>query len=154
MELLDSDAAVRYIVAAHLNKQGDQAMATTTTQTKFAQKMRESLEQAQARLIGIEDEAQRVFKEIIDRSKTSRKEMASMMAKLNGGELFDKKTVKQWQGKARHVSADFIHRFEDLRSRAITYAGVASRDQVDELAKDLDKLSRKLDKLMGAKKKT
>jgi hypothetical protein len=124
----------------------------TTNETKFADKMRESLEQAQERLSGIEDEAQKVFQEIIDRSKTSRKEMASLMSKINGGELFDKATVKQWQGKAKHVSADLVHRFEELRTRAITYAGVASKTQVDELAKDLDKLSRKLDKLMGKKK--
>ena len=120
-----------------------------TNQTKFAEKMRESLEQAQERLSGIEDEAQKVIQEIIERSKTSRKEMAKMMARLNP----DKATVKQWQGKAKNVSADLVHRFEELRSRAITYAGVASRSQVDALAKDLDKLSRKLDKLMGAKKK-
>ena len=39
-----------------------------TNQTKFAEKMRESLEQAQERLSGIEDEAQKVIQEIIERS--------------------------------------------------------------------------------------
>ena len=121
-------------------------------QTKFAERFRDSLEQAQARLSNLEDEAQKVFQEIVDRSKASRKEMTALIAKINAGELFDKHTVKEWQGKAKHVSADIAHRFEELRSRAIAYAGVASREQVDEFAKDLDRLTRKIDKHLGARK--
>ncbi len=121
-------------------------------QTKFADRFRDSLEQAQARLANLEEEAQKMFQEVLDRSKASRKEMSVIINRLNAGELFDKKTVKQWEGKARHVTNDLAHRFEDLRSRAIQYAGVASRDQVDELARDLDKLSRKIDRLLTSKK--
>lgn len=121
-------------------------------QTKIAERFKDSLEQAQARLTTLEEEAQKMFQEVLDRSKASRKEMSTIINRLNTGEIFDKKTVKQWEGKARHVSADIAHRFEDLRSRAIQYAGVASRDQVDELARDLDKLSRKIDKLLGTKR--
>ncbi|MGC4115340.1 MAG: hypothetical protein QM765_12190 [Myxococcales bacterium] len=121
-------------------------------QQKIANRFKDSLEQAQSRLTTLEEEAQRMFQEVIDRSKASRKEMTTIINRLNAGEIFDKKTVKQWEGKARHVSADIAHRFEDLRSRAIQYAGVASRDQVDELARDLDKLSRKIDRLLTSKK--
>jgi len=121
-------------------------------ETKFAERFKDSLEQAQSRLTSLEEEAQKVFLEILDRSKASRKEMTAIISKLNGGELFDKATVKEWQGKAKHVSDDLVHRFDDLRSRAIAYAGVASRDQVNDLAKDLDKLARKIDKHLGAKK--
>ncbi|HEY3447056.1 MAG TPA: hypothetical protein VGK67_11860 [Myxococcales bacterium] len=121
-------------------------------QQKIADRFKDSLEQAQARLTTLEEEAQKVFQEVLDRSKASRKEMSTIINRLNSGEIFDKKTVKQWEGKARHVSADLAHRFEDLRSRAIQYAGVASRDQVDELARDLDKLSRKIDRLLNSKK--
>ncbi|MBI5546368.1 MAG: hypothetical protein HY901_20975 [Deltaproteobacteria bacterium] len=121
-------------------------------QNKFAERFRDSLEQAQARLTNLEEEAQKVVQEMLERSKASRKEMANLISKLNSGEFLDRETVKEWQGKARHVSADLAHRFEDLRSRAIAYAGVASRDQVDDLARDLDKLSRKIDRILGAKK--
>jgi hypothetical protein len=121
-------------------------------QTKLADKFKDGLEQAQARLTELEEEAQKVFQEVLDRSKSSRKEMSAIIGRLNAGELIDRKTMKQWEGKARHVSADLAHRFEDLRSRAIQYAGVASRDQVDDLASDLDKLSRKIDRLLAAKK--
>lgn len=119
---------------------------------KIADRFKDSLEQAQARLTTLEEEAQKMFQEVVDRSKASRKEMAVIINRLNAGELFDKKTVKQWEGKARHVRVDLAHRLEDLRSRAIQYAGVASRDQVDELAHDLDKLSRKIDRLLNTKK--
>lgn len=121
-------------------------------QNKFAERFRESLEQAQTRLNNLEEEAQKVLVEVLERSKASRKEMANLLARFNGGELFDKQTMKEWQGRAKHVSADLAHRFEDLRSRAIAYAGVASKDQVEDLAKDLDRLSRKIDKLLGARK--
>ena len=121
-------------------------------QPKFADRFRESLEQAQARLTSLEEEAQKMVQDVLVRSKATRREMASLIAKVNATEIFDPKTVKQWQGKAKHVSADIAHRVEDLRSRAIAFAGVASREQVDELAHDLDKLSRKIDRLVSGKK--
>lgn len=121
-------------------------------QNKFADRFKDSLEQAQARLTTLEEEAQKMLQDVLDRSKASRKEMTVLINRLNAGEIFDQKTVKEWQGKAKHVSADLAHRFEDIRSKAIQAAGVASRDQVDDLAKDLDKLSRKIDRLLTTKK--
>jgi len=111
-------------------------------QTTIGERLKDSLEQAQNRLTSLEEEAQKVL----------RKEMGTLINRLNGAELFDKRTVRQWEGRARLVSADLVHRFEDLRARAIQYAGVASRDQVDELSRDLDKLSRKIDRLLTSKK--
>ena len=126
----------------------DNQRQTTTITERF----KDSLEQAQARLTSLEEEAQKMFQEVLDRSKASRREMTTLINRLNGGDLFDRKMVKQWEGKARLVSADLAHRLEDLRSRVIQYAGVASRDQVVDLSKDLDKLSRKIDRLITGKK--
>jgi predicted transcriptional regulator len=121
-------------------------------QNTLTERFRESLEQAQSRLTNIEEEAQKMVQDVLDRSRASRKEVSNILARLNSGELIDPKTVKEWQGKAKHVSADLAHRFDELRSRAIAYAGVASREQVEEVARDLDKLSRKIDRLLSAKR--
>jgi polyhydroxyalkanoate synthesis regulator phasin len=118
----------------------------------LGQKFRKSLELAQTRLVKVEDEAHKMVEDVVKRSKAPRQEVAAIVARINAGELFDPKTIKQWQGKARHVSDDLAHKVADLRSRAIAYAGVASRDQVEELACDLDRLSRKIDRLVAKKK--
>lgn len=120
---------------------------------KLAERFRGSLEQAQARLSNLEEEAQKVFQDVVERSKAPRKEMANIIAKINTGaaDVFDTEMIKQWQVRAKNVSADFAHRLDDLRVRAVAHAGVATRQQVDELARGLDKLSRKIDRLLGAR---
>jgi polyhydroxyalkanoate synthesis regulator phasin len=126
-------------------------MANHQTQ-KFGVMLKEGLEQAQARLATLEDEAQKVVHDLLGRSQTSRKEVAALLRRVNAQEFLDKDYVKEISGKAKHVGEDVAHRLEELRERAIAVAGVASREQVDELQRDLDRLSRKLDKLLSGAK--
>lgn len=113
----------------------------TNHATRFSERVKESLEQAQARLAALEEEAQRVV-------AASRKEITNLLQKLNAQDLLD---VKEWSGRARHVGEDMGNRLDELRDRVITFMGVASREQVEELARDLTKLSRKLDRLATAR---
>jgi polyhydroxyalkanoate synthesis regulator phasin len=124
-------------------------MANHQTQ-KFGVMLKESLEQAQARLTTWEEEAQKVMHGLLDRSHASRKEVAGLLRKVNARkDRLESEYVKEISGRARHVGADVTARLEDLRERAIAVAGVASREQVDELHRDLDRLARKLDKLLS-----
>jgi polyhydroxyalkanoate synthesis regulator phasin len=115
----------------------------TDQQTKMTGKLKESLEQAQTRLTALEDETERVLKDLMERGKATQKEIKAALQKVNAQELLEKSS-----GRAKHVSEDVTRRIEDVRQRAIQVVGVATRDQVKELAEDLDKLSRKLDKLL------
>lgn len=107
-------------------------MANFQTQ-KLSGFLKGGLEQAQARFATFEEGAQRVVQDLLSKRQD-----------LLAGDY-----VKEISGRARHVGADVAARLEELRERAIAAAGVASREQVDELQRDLDKLSRKLDKLLS-----
>ena len=109
----------------------------------IGEKVKESLEMAQARLANLEEEAQRVV-------AASRKEVAHLFQRFNAQDLFERAHMKEWSGRARHVSEDMAHRLEDLRERVVTFVGVASREQVEDLARDLEKLARKGDKAFTA----
>jgi hypothetical protein len=130
-----------------LNSVEENQMANQHQTQKFGIMLRESLELAQTRLTTFEEEAQKVV-------QASRKEVAGFLRKVNAQDLFDNDYLKEISGRARHVGADVTARLEGLRERAIAIAGVASRDQVEDIQKDLDRLSRKMDKLLngGAKK--
>ncbi len=109
--------------------------------------LRESLEQAQMRLTTFEEEAQKVV-------QASRKEVAGLWQKVNAQDLFGNGYFKEISGRARLVGADVTARLEGLRGRAVAIVGVASRNQVEDIQRDLDRLSRKVDKLLngGARK--
>lgn len=115
---------------------------------KAMETLKASLEQAQVRLASFEDEAQRVFAELMEKGRATRKEVAGLLAKVSAPELLD---VKGLSGRARDVGDDMTRRIEEVRLRMIALAGVASREQVDGLTKELAKLSRKLDRLAAAK---
>lgn len=117
------------------------------------ERFQDSLERAQARLSTIEEEAQKMVRDVVERSVASRKEIASLIARVNAAEVLENPKVKQWQGKAKHVGDELQHHLEDLRGRVMDFAGVASREQVADLAKDLERLSRKIDRAVAAKKK-
>jgi hypothetical protein len=51
-----------------------------------------------------------------------------------------------WRGKAETFRAEALERVFDLQSRAVSFLGVATREQVDELSKELERLTRRLDK--------
>jgi polyhydroxyalkanoate synthesis regulator phasin len=124
---------------------------------KVPEFLREPLEAAQARLEMLEGETQRVLKDLVQKGKTGRREIGEMVEKLtkqdwNMEELRSRlaklrvqgmELASEWGDKARHEALD---RLVELHSRAIAFLGVASREQVAELSRELDRLSRRLAK--------
>jgi len=125
--------------------------------------LREQFEAAQARLESLEDETQKVFRDLVSRGKTSRKELGGLVQKLAkqdwNMEEFRARVTKlseqglelaqDWTDRAR---AEAVERLVDLQQKAISFLGVASREQVEELSRELSKLSRRLGKGRKARK--
>lgn len=125
---------------------------------KVPEFLREPLEAAQARLEAFEEEAQKVFKDLVQRGRDSRKDVAVLVQRLSKqdwtmddlrgrfGKLRDqsRERAHEWRGKAETFRSDALERLEDLQAKAITFLGVASREQVEELSRELDKLARRL----------
>jgi polyhydroxyalkanoate synthesis regulator phasin len=121
--------------------------------------LREPLESAQQRLEAFEEEAQKVFKDLVQKGRASRKDFATLVQRLSKqdwntelrgrfGKLRAQGKVRatQWRGKAESFRADAMDTLEDLQSKAIEFLGVASREQVEELARELEKLVKRLDR--------
>lgn len=139
---------------------------TEKNTTKVPEFLREPLEAAQARLESFEEEAQKVFKDLIQKGRESRKDFAVLVQRISAqdgymdelrgrvGKLKDqgKERAQALRGKAETVRVEAVERLELLQSKAITYLGVATREQVEELSRELEKLVRRLDRSVKQQK--
>jgi hypothetical protein len=133
---------------------------------KVPEFLREPLEAAQARLGAIEEEAQRVFKDLVVKGRASRKDIEQMVHRLSLQDFslpelrqrFEKlreqgaERAAEWRDKAETFRSEALERVVELQARAISFLGVATRDQVVELSKELDRLARRLEKGDKARK--
>ncbi len=127
---------------------------------KVPEFLREPLEAAQARLEAFEGEAQRVFKDLMQRGKASRKDFAELLHWLQKQdwrfpELKDRlerlretgvERAQEWRGKAETFRAEAMERLVEMQGKAVNFLGVATREQVEELSREIDKLSRRIGK--------
>ncbi len=134
---------------------------------KVPEFLKEPLEAAQARLEQLEVDAERVLKDLMDKGRASRKEIEQILARLSKQDWklpemkqrIDKlreqgvERAAEWRGRAETFRLEAMERVTDLQGRAIAFLGVASRDQVDELSKEIDRLARKIAKSSGSTKK-
>ena len=109
------------------------------------------LEEAQRRLTGFEEEAQKVMQQLRDRSQRSREEVEQLLAKLGTVELDS--AVKAIGKKANVAGAEVLKRFEGLQTRVVEATGVASQNQLKLISRELARLSKKVDALAGRKAK-
>jgi hypothetical protein len=127
---------------------------------KVPEFLREPLEAAQARLEQIEVEAQRVLKDLVERGRASRKDLEEMVAKLskqdwNFPEMKHRieklreqgvERAAEWRGRAENFRAEAMERVVDLQGKAIAFLGVATREQVEEISKELDRLAKRIER--------
>jgi uncharacterized coiled-coil DUF342 family protein len=134
---------------------------------KVPEFLKEPLEAAQARLEQFEVDAERVLKDLMDKGRASRKEIEQIVARLSKQDWtlpemkqrIDKlreqgvERAVEWRGRAETFRTEAMERVVDLQGRAIAFLGVASRDQVDELSKEIDRLAKKIAKSGAVPKK-
>ncbi len=134
---------------------------------KVPEFLREPLEAAQARLETFEADTQRVLKELVQKGRSSSRDIGELMHKLSKQDWnveqvrarVEKRLGKlraqgvelatEWSDRAR---SEAVERLAELQQRVIAFLGVATRDQVEELSKELDRLSRKLERGKRAKR--
>jgi hypothetical protein len=139
---------------------------TQNHKMKVPEFLREPLVAAQARLEQFEEEAQRVFKDLVDKGRASRKDLEQMVVRLSKQD-FSLPEVKvrleklrdqgaeraaEWRGRAESFRAEALERMLELQTRAVQFLGVATREQVEELSKELDGLARRFERAARAEK--
>ena len=114
--------------------------------------VRAQLVDARERFTAFEREAEGVLKNLVQRGKAQRKEIEALIERVNAGELFQSPAVKQLGKRANAASAEVRKRFEDLQSRVVELSGVATQAQLQQINRELGRLSKKVDALIGKKK--
>lgn len=127
---------------------------------KMPEFLREPFVAAQARLEHLEEEAQRMLRDLMDRGRASRKDIEQMVHRLSQQdwsmpemrqrlEKLREQGVEravEWRGRAESFRAEALERVIELQNKAVAFLGVATREQVEELSKELDRLTRRIDK--------
>jgi hypothetical protein len=125
---------------------------------KVPEFLREPLSAAQARLGQLEEEAQRMFRDLMDRGRAGRRDIEQMVVRLskqdwtfpemkNRLEKLREQGVEraaEWRGKAETFRSEALERLIELQARAVSFLGVATREEVQELSRELDRLARRL----------
>jgi hypothetical protein len=114
--------------------------------TKMEGFLRESVEVAQARLEVIEAEAQKLLHEVQTRfQKVSGKDWAEVKERLEHLREVGRERAEEWRDKAQEFRVDAAERLETLQERALRFLGVATREEVAELSREINKILKRLD---------
>jgi hypothetical protein len=127
---------------------------------KVPEFLREPLEAAQARLGHLEGEAQRVWKDLMVRGRAGRKDIEQILQKLakqdwnfpEMKQLVEKlreqgaERAAEWRGKAESFRAEALEKMVELQGKAVAFLGVATREQVEELSRELERLARRIER--------
>ena len=108
--------------------------------------LRESVEVAQARLEVIEAEAQKLLHEVQTRfQKVSGKDWAEVKERLEHLREVGRERAEEWKDKAQEFRVDAAEKLESLQVAALRFLGVASREEVAELSREINKILKRLD---------
>jgi hypothetical protein len=105
--------------------------------------LREPIEVAQARLETLEKDAQKLFKDISGRvQKEWKQDWPEMKDRVDKLLAAGRERAVDWRGRAEHVRADAMERLMEL----VKFLGVATRDQLEQLSRDVDRILKKIEK--------
>ena len=125
-------------------------MATTTTRKNGKANLqvfvKEQIADAQKRFAQFEGEAQKVLVKLVGRARESRKELEGFVQ----GRLDHFKDLPLVD-KANASLTEVQKRLTTVQAKVIESVGMASQAQVDQINRELARLSKKLDGLMGKK---
>lgn len=137
-------------------------MVDRNANRKVPEFLKEPLEAVQARLAELEDEAQRLFKDLMQKGKESRKDVAELVKRLSQDwDMRDRvvnlreqglERANELRGRVEKFRAEAMGRLEEVQTKAAEFLGVATREQVEALSKELEKLARRLDKADRARR--
>ncbi|AGC44847.1 hypothetical protein MYSTI_03541 [Myxococcus stipitatus DSM 14675] len=110
--------------------------------------LKAQLAQAQKRIEELEGEAGKVVKALDARRLEATKEAQALWTKVQAGELLADPRVKELGKKVDAAGAELRKRFDGLQTKVVETVGVASQSQLQEINKELAKLSAKVDSLL------
>jgi len=122
--------------------------------------LKEPIEAAQVRLGQLEEEAQRVLKDLMLKGRAGRKDIEQIVHRLarqdwtfpemkHRLERLREQGVEraaELKGRAVSVRAEALERMVELQGRVVAFLGVATREQVEELSRELERLAKRIER--------
>ncbi|WP_338866866.1 hypothetical protein [Myxococcus stipitatus] len=130
------------------HEQSTTAEAAKSGLSNVEEFLKAQLAQAQKRIEELEGEAGKVVKALDARRLEATKEAQSLWTKFQAGELLADPRVKELGKKVDAAGAELRKRFDGLQTKVVETVGVASQSQLQEINKELAKLSAKVDSLL------
>jgi DNA-binding transcriptional MerR regulator len=135
-------------------------VAKKTDRSFLPASLREPLGVAQERLVAAESEIEKLLAELLRKGEERARELTAfvqrlakqgfgldevrdLLAKLPSQGSERASELREWAGGVR---SEALKQFEHLQDRAYAFFGMASRRQVEELGRELSRLSRRLEK--------
>ncbi len=122
-----------------------------TSAIRMPEFLREPFEAAQHRLEQFEGEAQRLFRDLMDRGREGRKDIEQMVQRLSKQDwTFPevKQRIEKLREQGAERAAEFREKAETFRSEALErLVELQTREQVEDLSKELDRLARRFEKV-------
>jgi hypothetical protein len=106
-------------------------MAKKNGVTQVEKFLKDQLVDVQKRFAQLENDAQRVLEDVVERSKDTRKELEALVRRIDLGDVQKKVGLVQ--------------------RKVVESVGVASQGQVEQLNRELARLVKKVDALVGKK---
>ncbi len=126
-------------------------MPDTSKKSPLGDMVREQVQLVQSRLSDFQKEAEKTLKDLAVRGRESRKELDKLLSRLEKSGWVER--PGELAGKAKDFGAELASHLDDLQSKAVQFVGVASRDQVETLAKEIKRLAAKVETLAKEGKK-
>jgi hypothetical protein len=103
-----------------------------------------------------------LLKDLAKKGKAGRKEVEAMIEKVAGDARIDQRLgelrvklellqktgrerTEMWRGKADSFRAEALERMLDIQGKAVSFLGVATREQVEELQHELERLAKRIE---------
>lgn len=116
----------------------------------IAEFLKAQVEVVQGRIGEFQKEADKLAAELSARGQAQLKDLERLVHKIEASPWADRSA--DLASRAKVLGEDFASHFDELQHKVVNFVGVATRDQVSELARELKQLSKKIDGLTkGAK---
>jgi ElaB/YqjD/DUF883 family membrane-anchored ribosome-binding protein len=115
---------------------------------KVQELIRESIEAAQARLETLEGDAQKLIHEVSARvQKVSKKDWKEFRGQVDKLRRAGRDAAEEWKDKAQNFRGEAVDRLLELQVRAMKFLGVATREEVEDLSREIGKILKRLDEV-------
>lgn len=105
--------------------------------------LRSQVDVVAARISDFQKDADRLASELSRRGHAQIQELEQLVQRFEKGPWSDRSA--DLAGKAKELGGELASHFEELQGKVVNFVGVATRDQVSQLAAELKQLSKRID---------